>query len=95
MPSRLDLKFSWDQGMWNSVSFSLVLMLFSESETCTLDMTTFMLFVISIIPFLFSPKLFSNGQPDSAGPMRPVCPFLGQKELGGSYSGGKAWWWSQ
>lgn len=95
MLPRLDLEFSWDQGLWNSVRFSLVLMLFSESETCTLDMMTFMLFVVSVISLLFYPTLFSNGQPDSVGPMGPVCPFLGQKEIGGSYSGGKAWWWSQ
>lgn len=45
--------------MWNSVSFSLVLTGFAESETCTLDMTTFTLFVVSImISFLFFPKFF-------------------------------------
>ena len=58
MPAQLGLEFSWGQGMWNSVSFSLVLMLFSEYETCTLDVTTFMLFVVSIMIFLFSSKLF-------------------------------------
>lgn len=42
-------------------------------------MMTFMLFVVPVISFLFCPTLFSNGQPDSVGPMGPVCPFLGQK----------------
>lgn len=54
-----DQEFSGNQRMWNSVSFSLDLTGFSESETCTLDMMTFMLFVVSIIiSFLFFPKFF-------------------------------------
>lgn len=35
--------------MWNLVSVSLLLMGFSESETCTLDMLAFMLLTVFIM----------------------------------------------